>query len=235
MYQSWKEITFLHWPYPPEAVRPFVPGHLELDTFDGSAWVGLTPFLLEDFRLPGMPVLPWFSRFPETNLRTYVWGPDGRRGVWFFALDSARLHATAGGRLLYFQPYWWSRLSIERAGRTVAYRGRRRWPMHPPGYEVTVEVLGALGSRDVTELDLFLTSRWVLYAFYGPVPASSQVEHPPWPLRRARVVGLRQDMTAAVGLPDPSSEPIVHFSAGVDTRIGPPRLIRGPRAQGPRA
>jgi len=225
MYQSWNRITFLHWRYDPAAVRPLVPQELELDLADGAAWVGLTPFLMENFRLPGMPVLPWFSRFPETNLRTYVWGPDGRRGVWFFSLDCTRLVAVAGGRLLYFQPYWWSKLSIERAGGRFRYRGHRR-SLSAPGYEAVIDVGELYSAEELGELDHFLTARWVLYPLYGGRAASAQVEHPPWALWRARVVSLKQDMTTRLGLPPPEGDPVVHYSEGVDTRIGPPRLIR---------
>jgi hypothetical protein len=33
-------------------------------------------------------------------------------------------------------------------------------------------------------------------------------------------------LLAAAGLPAPPGAPLVHFSPGVDTRIGPPRLLR---------
>jgi uncharacterized protein YqjF (DUF2071 family) len=227
MYQRWTHITFIHWRYDPSAVRPLVPEELELDLADGAAWVALTPFLVEDLRLPGMPVLPWFSRFPETNLRTYVRGPDGRRGVWFLSLDCARVHSAVGGRLLYFQPYWWSKLSIERSGHRIRYRGRRRSLGSGPGYEVEIEAGDPYAAEELGELDHFLTARWVLYAFYGRTAASAQVEHPPWPLRRARVVSLRQDLTSRQGLPPPSGAPVAHHSEGVAARIGPPRVIRG--------
>ena len=43
---------------------------LELDTFEGAAWIGLVPF--EIYGTPGLPY------FPETNVRTYVVGPGGK-------------------------------------------------------------------------------------------------------------------------------------------------------------
>src|SRR6266536_1164336 len=80
MLQHWRRLTFLHWPYPPPAVQALLPPGLEVETFDGAAWVGLVPFLMDGVRPPGVPPLPWASRFPETNVRTYALGRDGRGG-----------------------------------------------------------------------------------------------------------------------------------------------------------
>lgn len=98
MFQRWDSLTFLHWRYPPEVISPLLPRKLELDTFDGTAWVGLTPFVLTGLRPPGFPAIPWISRFPEMNVRTYVRGPDGERGIWFFSLEAARIAAVIGAR-----------------------------------------------------------------------------------------------------------------------------------------
>lgn len=56
------------------------------------------------FRLPAPP---WFGRFCETNVRTYVTDSQGRHGVWFFSLDAARLPAVVTARVGYRLPYFW--------------------------------------------------------------------------------------------------------------------------------
>jgi len=101
MRQSWLDLTFLHWPYEPATVRSLVPAGLTLDLHDGAAWIGLVPFLITGLTLPGAPAMPWLSRFPETNVRTYVIDGEGKRGVWFFSLDAARWAAVLGARLAY--------------------------------------------------------------------------------------------------------------------------------------
>jgi uncharacterized protein len=104
MFQRWRWLTFLHWSYGAETIRRLIPPQLTLDTYEGAAWVGLTPFLLTSLRPPLAPALPWISRFPETNVRTYVRGPDGEPGVWFFKLEAERLAAVAGARATYRHP-----------------------------------------------------------------------------------------------------------------------------------
>ncbi len=80
MLQWWQDLTFLHWPLEREHLQQLLPGNLDVDTFDGAAWIGLVAFRLT-VRAPGVPKVPWASAFPEINLRTYVRGPDGRAGI----------------------------------------------------------------------------------------------------------------------------------------------------------
>jgi uncharacterized protein YqjF (DUF2071 family) len=223
MYQSWDLITFLHWRYEPAVIRPLLPKGLEIETFDGSAWVGLTPFLLRNLRVPGVPSLPWLSTTPESNVRTYVRGPDGRFGIWFFSLDIPRLSAVLVARTMFSLPYMWSRLRLDESGRRIRYSGRRLWPRGTAGYDLEVERFAEASEH--TELEDFLTARWVLFTFFGRVPASVSAEHEPWPLHPTRIVRLEQSLLAAAGVPESPDEPLAHFSPGVRARIGPPRLL----------
>src|SRR5262245_50879401 len=83
--QTWHDLAFLHWRLEPSQLRPLVPEPLAIDTFDGSAWVAVTPFWMSGVTLRGLPALPGLSTFPELNVRTYV-QLGGRPGVWFFSL-----------------------------------------------------------------------------------------------------------------------------------------------------
>ena len=113
----------LHWPYAPEVVQQLLPAPLAVDVFDGRAWVGLVPFRMR-IRLPRSPFVPWLSSFPETNVRTYVIGPDGRRGSWFLSLDVPRLGAVVVARATYRLPYHWSRM---RMARNITFSESRVW------------------------------------------------------------------------------------------------------------
>ncbi|GAA5064271.1 hypothetical protein HNP84_006896 [Thermocatellispora tengchongensis] len=219
MHHHWSTMTFVHWRYPVEAVRPLVPGDLTVETFDGSAWIGLTPFLMEGVRPPGVPALPWVSRFPETNLRTYVRDGRGRGGIWFLSLDAGRLPAALGGRAGYWLPYFWSDMSVRAEGSRWRYRCRRLWP-GPAGArcDAEVEIGPPLGGDD--GLAEFLTARYRLFTRVANRLASAEVEHPPWPLHRAALAGLEQGLLAAAGVPPPAHDPVVHASPGVPVRVG---------------
>lgn len=117
-HQRWRTFTFLHWAYNPADVQRLLPADLQVHSHDGLAWVGLTPFLLTDFRPPGLPAIPRLSTFPETNLRTYVLNSNGVDGLWFFSLDADELVTVVGARTLLQVPYQWAAMSVE-AGLTA--------------------------------------------------------------------------------------------------------------------
>lgn len=225
MSHRWRQMSFLHWRYPVDAVQPLLPDGLVVHTFDGGAWIGMLPFLMDDVRPPRAPSLPWLSRFPETNLRTYVRGPDGGSGIWFFSLDAARLPAVAAARLSLGLPYCWSDMSLHADDDAMVYRGRRRLPGPPGvGYEVRMRFGAAYAEEQLGPLDHFLTARYRLYSRVRGRLVAVDVQHPPWPLRRAELVELRQDLTRAAGLPTPRGAPLLHASSGVQVRIGVPHL-----------
>ncbi|MBL8241285.1 MAG: DUF2071 domain-containing protein [Bryobacterales bacterium] len=220
--QTWLELTFLHWAYPPDVVRPLLPRGLEPDLWEGRLYVGLVPFILADITLVNAPAVPWLSRFPETNVRTYVRDREGRRGVWFFSLDAARLAAVAGARLSYALPYYWAKMSVRREGERIRYTSRRRHG--PDGMTAITVTPGAVIERP-SPLEIFLTARWRLYAFRGGRLFRADVDHPRWPLRQARVEALEENLLAAAGLPAPSGEPLAHFSPGTSVMTGWPYRI----------
>jgi uncharacterized protein YqjF (DUF2071 family) len=104
MTQIWRDLLFAHWRVPAAALRPLVTQRLELDTFDGHAWISVTPFLMS-VRPRGMPILPGMSALPELNCRTYV-RMERKPGVFFFSLDTASRAAVLGARAAYHLPYF---------------------------------------------------------------------------------------------------------------------------------
>lgn len=219
MYHQWNHITFLHWPYEPEVVQPHLPAGLTADTCDGTAWIGLTPFLMEGVRPPALPALPWLARFGEVNVRTYVRDAQGRRGIWFFSLDAARLPAVLAARAGFRLPYFWSDVHGKVTGNRIGYHCRRRHT-RPAGLDAEVELGAPLPPAGPGELAVFLTARYRLFTVIAGKLAAAEAEHPPWPLQHARVLSLRQDLLAAAGLPDPHGVPLAHASAGVPVRVG---------------
>ncbi|MBB4919290.1 YqjF family protein [Streptosporangium saharense] len=214
-------MTFIHWRYSPAVVQSLLPDWLTVQEFDGSAWVGLTPFLMDDVRVPGTPAPPWLSRFPETNVRTYVRDARGRDGLWFLSLDAGRLLPALGGRIGYGLPYHWSDMSVRVEGDRRSYRCQRRL-IGPVGArcDADVEVGAPLSDTERDGLTDFLTERYRLFTTVGGRPAHAEVDHRPWPLRHARLTHLDQDLLQAGGLPAPEGDPLLYASPGVRVRIG---------------
>lgn len=221
MVQRLANVTFLHWRYPAAIVQARLPAGMTVDTLEGTAWVSVVPLLMNRIRPPKLPPVPWLSTFPETNLRTYVRGPDGGSGVFFLSLDAARLPAVLAGRAGFGLRYAWSAMSLRRTGDELRYRGRRRWPGPAgAGCDARVRFGEPVPDERLTDLDLFLTARYRLYSRFGGRLVVGAMAHPPWRLRRARLIDLRQDLIQAAGLPGPDHDPLVHAADGVTARIG---------------
>src|SRR2546423_5541719 len=124
MGQSWDDLLFLHYRLPAEEIRPLVPDGLELEQHSGSAWIGVTPFVITGLRARGLLPLPLVSSFRELNVRTYV-TLDGKPGIWFFSLDASSRVAVEAGRRLYRLPYFPADISLRRRGHEILYDSSR--------------------------------------------------------------------------------------------------------------
>ena len=223
MGQRWADLVFLHWRVPVADVRPLVPRGCGVDTFDGSAWVGLIPFRLLDAGPGRLPGVPWLGSFVEWNVRTYTVDAEGRRGVAFCSLDAQRLGIVLGARAVFALPYMWAAMSGRRDGDVLHYRSRRLWP-GPRGASSSTSVrLGPpVGRPD--PLMLFLTARYGLHTRIGGRLVHVPNTHEPWPLHSAELLHLDDGLLAAAGLPglaDRAPDSVL-ASPGVRTYFGPP-------------
>ena len=247
MFQRWHDLLFAHWALEPEQVRPLVPPELELDLFDGRAWVGIIPFWMSDVHVRGLPPLPGSGTFPETNLRTYVRLPleqkgqskehsglsSGRAasdeiskpGVYFFSLDAASLQAVLAARLGFGLPYFWSRMSVKATNRDhIEYSSVRRQRPRPAEVKVNYAPDGAVIERK-SELEVFLTERYCLYVVRRGVVHRAQIHHLPWPLQPAEAEFGKNMLAAAHGLKLSEPPQTLHFTKRLDVLIfGPERV-----------
>jgi uncharacterized protein YqjF (DUF2071 family) len=223
MFQSWQRQLFMHWPMAPETLRPLVPAPLELDTYDGMAYVSVTPFLLANLRLRMLPPVPTASDFQEINLRTYV-RVKGRPGVYFFSLDAASRLAVACARLSFHLPYFFADMTMKREGDWTDYRSRR--VASPAELAVRYRPVGNPFRAAPGTLDHFLIERYALYVVHRGRVTRGDIHHSPWRLRAAEVVIERNTITAAHAIELPASTPLAHFSDRQDTVLwGPTRKL----------
>ncbi len=219
--QGWRDATFLHWALEPDRVAPLLPAGTVPDTLDGVTYVGLIPFRMLRIGFLGAPGLPYLGSFAETNVRLYSVDERGRRGVVFRSLDADRLLPVLAARWVARLPYLWSRMRIRRDGSRISYTTQRRWP-GPVGASSRIDV--RIGERltDPDPLARFLTGRWGLHERFLGRTAYWPNEHPEWPLHRAELLHLEEQLLAPAGLPGIAGAPdSVLYSPGVDVRFGP--------------
>ena len=230
----WEQLTYLHWDLAPDEVAANLPDGLTPDVIDGRAWVGLVPFLMAGIRLvlPDSRTIPLpLSTFPETNVRTYVIGPDGGRGVYFHSLDVPYSTPTAVARLGFRLPYCTSTMRIGQRDGRIGYVARRRWPRDTHGPAATSRVIVEPGARvpdaQQSRLDIALSARWALYTEgLGGSILKVDVHHPAWRLREARLITLEDGLVAAAGYRIDGRAPVhLRTADPVEVRVGRPRRV----------
>jgi uncharacterized protein YqjF (DUF2071 family) len=216
-FQRWKNLAFLHWKIDANAIRPLIPSALELDTFEGSAYIGIVPFTMESVRPRFLPAVPRYSSFPELNVRTYV-KYNGISGVYFLSLDATRRLFVWGGRRFYKLPYYFASMTVGvqqgrvdyeliRGTSEVAFKARY-WP--------TSDIFHSTPGS----IEEFLTERYCLFAGAGANIGRCDIHHERWPLQRAEVEIERNTMLSPYGL-SVTGAPLAHFASSIDVRIWP--------------
>jgi uncharacterized protein YqjF (DUF2071 family) len=211
--QTWVDLAFLHWRVDADELRRAVGRSVELDTFEGDAWLGVTPFVLRDFRLRGLPPVPRLSTFPELNVRTYV-TVDDRPGIWFFTLEAASSLAVEGAKRLYKLPYHRAQMTCTRSGERVRYESARPGAAFSGSYRGT----GDLFRAEPGTLEHFLTERYCLYTEDGGRGYRAEIHHPPWDLQHGEAtIDLNTVSPVALG----GDQPHILFSPRQDVVVWP--------------
>ena len=226
MVQRWHDLLFAHWRCAAADLRPIIPAALDIDTFDGTAWIGVIPFYMRGVRFRGVPPIPTFHAFQEINVRTYV-TLDGRPGVWFFSLDAESWLAVIGARLGIRLPYFRASMQMTRRDDAVEYT-TERWSIAgpPASFVATYRGVGPTSHATPGSLEHFLTERYSLYASDGKRIWRGDIIHPPWSLQSGEARIEQNSMIAAAGVRAPGHEPLLHFSAFQDVRLWRPVRVR---------
>lgn len=227
MAQSWEDLLFAHWRVPEERLRPVVPPEIPLDSFDGSAWVGVTPFRVGAFRLRGLPHVPRITAFAETNVRTYA-TIDARPGIFFLSLDAENAFAVKGARRAYRLPYFRARMEVKRAAGWIDYRSERTSQDGPPArLGLRYRPTGEQSPAEPGSLEYFLTERYCLYTTDEcALPHRADIHHPPWPLQSAQANFEVNSMAIPWGLELSPNDAVLHFASRQDVVIWPIAPIR---------
>ncbi len=223
MYQSWRQLLFLHWSFSPAAIQATLPKGLTVDTYEGQAWVGVVPFWMREIRPWWLPAIPGLSNFLELNLRTYVHDEQGNSGVWFYSLDADLRPAIWTARRFFHLNYQRSAMTSARDEATgqVKYASQR----FPLG-DSAVATFRYRPTSVATEaqpgtLEFFLVERYLLFscAPHGQL-WTGQVNHPPYPIQAVAVDEWSEIHFELNGLTRPNRPPEhATMSQGVDVEV----------------
>lgn len=228
-YHTWTDLLFLHWRVPADLLRPHIPDGLELDTFDGDAWLGVVPFHIRGLRPRWFPPVPGLSEFHETNLRTYVHFEGRDPGVWFFSLDAACLPAVEVARWKWHLSYFYAAMDVVRRDDRIWYRSHRRDRRSDARAEVEIEAAIGGPLLDTPEstatpgtLEHFLAERYILYAAAPDDRLfTGRVWHRPYRLRSVDLIHCRETLSDVAGTPVTNEPEHAMFCDGVEVDVFP--------------
>ena len=225
--QTWRDLLFAHWPVPPALLRPYLPARLEVDTFEGQAWLGVVPFTMSGIRPLGLPAVPGLSRLHELNVRTYA-TLDGKPGVWFLSLDATNALGVWAARTFFHLPYLHADIEVTNTnGRLRIAAERTHRGAAPSTFRAAWTPGAALPPARPGTLAHFLTERYRLYTA-GPDLArgvagsalwQGKLWHEPWQLRTAELHEWESTLLESHGLPTPAGPPLLYAAGAVDVRI----------------
>ncbi len=222
MHQIWHDLLFMHWCVPIEALRPLIPASLQIDTFEGNAWIAVVPFRMSGVRPRYLPSVPKLSAFPELNVRTYVIR-DGKPGVWFFSLDAGNALAVKIARAWFHLPYFHAKMHCEANGSGIRYDSRR---IHRNAPTATLTAnygpSGDVFEAQIGSLEYFLTARYCLYTadILGQLYCG-EIEHAAWPLQPAKATIQQNSMTNWLNIHLPDTAPLLHFVRKIEVVVWP--------------
>jgi uncharacterized protein YqjF (DUF2071 family) len=221
MRPVWEHLLFLHWRVEPSQLRRQLPPGLELDLYDGKAYIGLVPFTMRHVRPRRVPPFRVFTDFHEINVRTYVHRAGHDTGVWFFSLDAASIPAVCAARAWYKLPYFAARMGLTcGANNRIDYSTRRLWPPPLPATcTVSYTPFGEATPARPGTLDHFLVERYILYSYANNRLFSGRVHHTPYALQSAELHSLQESLIAAALVERGDETPVVHYCRQVQTEI----------------
>jgi uncharacterized protein YqjF (DUF2071 family) len=218
----WLDLLFAHWPVDGAQLESHLPSQLELDTWDGEAWLGIVPFTMDDVAPRGIHLPRRLSTFPELNVRTYVRRRDdpADRGVWFLSLDALSWTTVWGSRAVFHLPYVHARMSSRSDGGEVVHRSERDDPGRPfAWFAARYRSTGPVELAGPGTFEDWATNRLRLFSADGRGRLlHGDIAHARWPLQPADGEVDAANLAAVHGITLPDRAPHLRFAARLDVR-----------------
>lgn len=220
MTQTWRDLLFLHWPVTPIQLRRHVPAELEIDLYDGKAWIGIVLFKAQGTRPRFLPPIPGPANFLEVNVRTYV-RHKGKWGVYFFSLDANSRMAVEIASFGGFLPYRHAKMSFEKIEDEIIFKsrvGKKGGPQEKISLEYRFTEERAIS----TDLEKWLTERYCLWTKPGQHLLRLDIEHEPWKLKYVDGTITANTMAPYLGTDFKGEKPMAHYAEMKNVRFFPP-------------
>jgi uncharacterized protein len=204
-YQEWHDVIFAHWKLPVPVLQPLIPVGLELDLYEGDAWVSLVAFSIVGLRPRYFPSLSLLSDFHEINLRTYV-TRNGKPGIYFFSLEAEKLGSSLMSKLISGLPYMKS--SISRKANLYESENEKM------GFRLSISYRPQGKVREKSPLERWLLERYCLFHHLSGRMYGIDIHHMEWPMQDLEIEkqDIQYRLAGNTGLGEPD---LFHYAEGV--------------------
>lgn len=204
-YQEWNNAIFLHWKVDVDELQKFVPKALDIDLYNGKAYISLVAFTMEKIRPKHLPAFPPVSNFHEINIRTYV-KYNGKAGVYFLSIEGSKQLSCIIAKGISQLPYRFSKMQ----------RRKNSYQSSNNSFKDRLDLQFELGNSTMykTKLDKWLTERYALFQDYKNKLNSFEIHHVEWPTQEINITNLKIDYPRFKNLFNNSPD-IVQYAKGV--------------------
>lgn len=219
--QKWDDLLFIHFPIAESELRPFVPDELEIDTFEGQAWIGIVPFLGSENQARKFGRVFSTEDFLELNVRTYV-KHKGVEAVHFFTMDASSPLVVKTARSMIGLPYYNAEMEIKNKKGSILYESKRKHDGKAnDGFSCSYEPQSEPFQAEPGTLTHWLTERYALLKTKNGKVMKGPIFHEPWELQEAKVTIHQNELIDF--LPDhvKEAEPLVHYSKTKEVKFYP--------------
>lgn len=215
--QRWNDILFAHWPVDTSVLTPLIPDSLDPDSFQGSAWLGISASWIDQMRIRALVPRMLAHGKSSVAVRTYVRErTSGIPGMLPLSIDTDDLFSLLLGRAIQSMPYFWAELDFdERSEREFQILSSRRLAAKPVRFSTRYRTLGpTVRSSRLTpgSLEHFLMERSVIFRrSHAGGCRRANMHHVSGPLEEAEAEIEQNDLAAALGIQLPPEKPVCHF------------------------
>ncbi|WP_117327933.1 YqjF family protein [Peribacillus saganii] len=205
--QKWNHLLFMHWKASKDQLNSRLPPALELDTFNGEAYIAIIPFLVDGMRARNLPEIPLLGSYIELNVRTYV-RYKGVPGIYFFSLDANHPPSVAGASIFFSLPYRNAAMEIRVDGSFINFRSSRNHPGKEAfDFYAAYKPVSDIYIPETGSLEHWLFERYCFFTERGKSIYRGDIHHDMWRVQTADCQ-IKQN-TLDFSLLD---EPLLHYS-----------------------
>ena len=222
MKQTWNDTLFAHYPVQREVLEKIVPSALTLDSFHGSCWVSIVPYLTSSMHLRGLPPIPGMAAFPGFNIRTYV-TVDGKPGVYFFSLTAANFLAAYTAKTFFRLPYTYMEMKYKKVNDLIVFESEKK-----SGVQLlcNYKSVSAPSPTEKGSLEEWLVQRYCLYTVSKKgEPMRADILHEPWMLEKVEAKIHQNTLLSSLNIVPEIEEPILHYAKKAVVRIWPISMV----------